>query len=55
MARWRSPRRGRLSGHTCWSARETEQAHICLGARALSYMHPDRYTLDLLNTVLGKA
>jgi predicted Zn-dependent peptidase len=34
--------------------RETEQAHICLGARALSYMHPDRYTLDLLNTVLGE-
>src|SRR5437899_4244291 len=34
--------------------RETEQAHICLGARALSYMHPDRYALDLLNTVLGE-
>ena len=34
--------------------RETEQAHICLGARALSYVHPDRYALDLLNTVLGE-
>jgi predicted Zn-dependent peptidase len=34
--------------------RETEQAHICLGARALSYLHPDRYALDLLNTVLGE-
>ena len=34
--------------------RETEQAHICLGARAMSYMHPDRYALDLLNTVLGE-
>ena len=33
---------------------KTEQAHICLGARALSYMHPDRYALDLLNTVLGE-
>jgi predicted Zn-dependent peptidase len=33
---------------------ETEQAHICLGARAFSYMHPDRYALDLLNTVLGE-
>ncbi|TMD18111.1 MAG: insulinase family protein [Chloroflexi bacterium] len=32
----------------------TEQAHICLGVRALSYMHPDRYALDLLNTVLGE-
>jgi predicted Zn-dependent peptidase len=34
--------------------RDTEQAHICLGARALSYMDPDRYALDLLNTVLGE-
>ena len=34
--------------------RDTEQAHICLGARALSYHDPDRYALDLLNTVLGE-
>lgn len=34
--------------------RNTEQAHICLGVRAFSYVHPDRYTLDLLNTVLGE-
>ena len=34
--------------------RETEQAHISLGARAFSYLHPDRYALDLLNTVLGE-
>ena len=34
--------------------RETEQAHICLGARAFSYTDPDRYGLDLLNTVLGE-
>ena len=33
---------------------QTEQAHICIGVRALSYMHPDRYILDLLNTVLGE-
>jgi predicted Zn-dependent peptidase len=33
---------------------DTEQAHICLGTRAFSYMHPDRYALDLLNTVLGE-
>ena len=33
---------------------QTEQAHICFGVRALSYMHPDRYVLDLLNTVLGE-
>ena len=34
--------------------RDTEQAHICVGARALSYLDPDRYALDLLNTVLGE-
>jgi predicted Zn-dependent peptidase len=32
----------------------TEQAHICLGVRAYSYLHPDRYAIDLLNTVLGE-
>jgi predicted Zn-dependent peptidase len=34
--------------------RRTEQAHICLGVRALSYLDPDRYVIDLLNTVLGE-
>jgi predicted Zn-dependent peptidase len=34
--------------------RQTEQAHICVGMRATSYVHPDRYILDLLNTVLGE-
>ena len=34
--------------------RTTEQAHICLGVRAFSYLHPDRFVLDLLNTVLGE-
>lgn len=34
--------------------RNTEQAHICFGMRAVSYLDPDRYALDLLNTVLGE-
>ncbi len=34
--------------------RKTEQAHICLGMRAQSYLDPDRYALDLLNTLLGE-
>lgn len=34
--------------------RNTEQAHVCLGMRALSYLDRDRYALDLLNTVLGE-
>lgn len=35
-------------------AKETEQAHICLGSRGVSYLDPDRFTLDLINTVLGE-
>lgn len=34
--------------------RETEQAHLCLATRGLSSSHPDRFTLDLLNAVLGE-
>ncbi len=40
--------------HVVVRRRRTEQAHICLGVRAFSYIHPDRYALDLLNTVLGE-
>jgi predicted Zn-dependent peptidase len=40
--------------HVVVRRRRTEQAHICLGVRALSYLDPDRYALDLLNTVLGE-
>ena len=40
--------------HVLVRSRRTEQAHICIGVRASSYLHPDRYVLDLLNTVLGE-
>ena len=40
--------------HVLVRRRQTEQAHICVGMRALSYKDPDRYALDLLNTVLGE-
>jgi len=33
--------------------RELEQVHFCLGTRALSQNHPDRFALFLLNTLLG--
>ncbi len=46
------------SGHTKSDVvlleKKTEQAHIVLGTRALSYLDPDRYALDLVNTVLGE-
>lgn len=34
--------------------KDTEQAHVCLGARGLSYLDQDRYVLDLITTVLGE-
>ncbi len=34
--------------------RETEQAHLCLALPGLPYVHPDRYTLDLLDVILGQ-
>lgn len=34
--------------------KDTEQAHICLGVRGVSYRDPDRYGLDLLNVILGE-
>jgi predicted Zn-dependent peptidase len=40
--------------HVVVRRKRTEQAHICLGVRTPSYLHPDRYALDLLNTVLGE-
>jgi predicted Zn-dependent peptidase len=40
--------------HVLVRKQSTEQAHICLGVRAWSYLHPDRYAIDLLNTVLGE-
>lgn len=34
--------------------RKTDQAHICLGVRAYDMFHPQRYTLSVLATILGK-
>jgi predicted Zn-dependent peptidase len=34
--------------------RDLAQAHICLGLPALRRDHPDQWTLELLNTVLGE-
>jgi len=33
--------------------RDIEQAHLCLALPGLSLLHPKRFTLDLLNVVLG--
>jgi len=33
--------------------KDTEQAHLCLALPGLSLFHPKRFTLDLLNVILG--
>jgi predicted Zn-dependent peptidase len=33
--------------------KDTEQAHLCLALPGLSLLHPKRFTLDLLNVILG--
>jgi len=35
-------------------ARDIEQTHLCLALRGLPANHPDRFTLDLLNVILGE-
>ncbi len=50
-----APAPGPLDGaHLLLRKQRTEQAHICLRVRAFSYLHQDRYALDILNTVLGE-
>ena len=34
--------------------RKTEQAHLCVAVRGIPHGHPERFTLDLLNLVLGE-
>lgn len=34
--------------------KKTEQAHVCLGVHAPSYMDKDRHVIDILNCVLGE-
>src|SRR5438445_3400710 len=44
-----SPNDSRVKLHT----KQSDQAHLCLGVRSYPLVHPDRYTLQLLTTVLG--
>lgn len=34
--------------------KSTEQAHFCIALPSLSYTHPERYALELLNIILGE-
>jgi predicted Zn-dependent peptidase len=43
-----------LKPHVLIKAKKTEQAHLCLGVHAPSYMDKDRHVIDILNCVLGE-
>ena len=40
--------------HLCIEPRETDQSYLCLGVKGLPLNHPDRFSLNLLNAVLGE-
>ena len=37
----------------CTETRDTEQVHLCLALPGLPLLHPKRFTIDLLNAILG--
>ena len=41
------------AGRNVVREKETEQVHLCVGARALSRHHPDRYAANVLDVALG--
>jgi len=62
VAKWtkREPRQGYLAyqeqpnPRLLVERRDTEQSHLCLGLPGLPILHPKRFTLDLLNVILGE-
>jgi len=51
---WYPAHDGQPGQRVSLKSKKTEQANLCLGVHGLSSFHPDRYTLDVLNTVLGE-
>lgn len=47
-----APRPGRLRARTL--AKRAEQAHVCIGWPGVPQEHPDKWTFDILNAVLGE-
>lgn len=48
-----SPYKPKEARHLQVETRDIEQAHLCLALPGLSLLHPKRFTLDLLNVILG--
>src|SRR5579875_202947 len=51
---WFPARDGQCAPRVGLRTKRTEQVHLCLGLPGLSAVHPDRYALDVLNSILGE-
>ncbi len=51
---WFPAKDGQTEPRVAVKQKKTEQVHLCLGMPGLSAFHPDRYTLDVLNSILGE-
>jgi predicted Zn-dependent peptidase len=54
FATWEPARDGQESARVGLRSKKTEQAQIILGYPSYSAFHPDRYVLDVMNTILGE-
>ncbi|HBG17457.1 MAG TPA: peptidase M16 [Firmicutes bacterium] len=43
----------KIQGKSCLRAKNTEQVHLCVGVPGFPRQHEDRYTLLVLNSILG--
>jgi predicted Zn-dependent peptidase len=51
---WEPARDGQDAARVGMRSKKTEQAQVLLGYPAYSAFHPDRYILDVMNTILGE-
>jgi predicted Zn-dependent peptidase len=51
---WFPARNGHTRPRVALRNKKTEQIHMCMAVPGLSAFHPDRYTLDVLNSILGE-
>ena len=51
---WYPVKDGQQSPRVIVERRKTEQAHLCIGLPSVPITHPDRYSLGLMNVMLGE-
>ena len=54
FGRWEPARDGQAAQRVGLRSKKTEQAQVLLAYPAYSAFHPDRYILDVMNTILGE-